>query len=223
MLSRSIYIPLTLLFGLVGCQPIQQPNTADTDLPTQVGADTGPDVATQALIDQGQRYGQWVGNINPYIDQNQYQTYTANWPAFVDSTEFSYPDVYAHYSSGCPGTADTVVIDSLLNDAMPVANAYQLEQYQAQAAGGTPPPWISNNSYWWGRQSCFGTTDAPWMIGVMSDSTKAATTLATLVGAPGWVVNLYLKAMISSANSCYANKAYFCISYSYTGVMWISC
>lgn len=225
MLSRSFYNPIVTLLALIGCGSNIKPIDQDLVQPdTQV--DTGQsdvDPATQALIDEGQRYNYWVDQVNPYIYQNEDWTYTPNWSGFVASTETTHPEVFDHYSTGCPANADTVVIDDLINEALPLANSYALQEYQNQLNNGTPPPWVTNNSYWWGRQSCFAGSDASWMLGVMSNSSTAASTIGNYVGAPGWLIKAYLNAMVNSAKSCNASKAYFCISYSYSGVMWISC
>lgn len=231
MLSRSFYntqpFGLLALLALGAC--VSDPNmTRDTsgnpnptevtvsDSNTVIETDSDVDTATQAQIDEGQRYNEWVGNIDPFVNQNEDWTYTLNWSEFVDSTETSYPEVYDHYLNDGPVTLDTETIDALLND-LAITNQYALEDYEAQSSGGAPPPSYSSYTYWWGRKWYFTGSDANYAEYYLCGS-------ALIYGYWGGIPAVYVGGMCYVAGNC--NDAYgrFAIYYVWgSPAYWVGC
>ncbi|MFA6475218.1 MAG: hypothetical protein WCV88_03345 [Patescibacteria group bacterium] len=229
MRTRSLkYLYLCGLVLLFGCAKAEPDNVSDTceQVDTSV-ADTATDydqIDYGANYEQGQQYDYWIEQMDQFITKQENWTFTFDQTAFLESIKDSYPAVYEYYVNDGPDTNDTVVIDALIS-GLPTANEVALEEYEfyQEALENGGHMWVSNASYWWGRQSCFGGGDANWMLSVMRYSGSAASTIGRYVGAPAWLINAYLSAMVSSASSCNSRKGYFCISYSYSGFMWISC
>lgn len=230
MRFRTFNFQLVPLFGLISLAlPLScatdQASKATAVINPNTSLDTGDspyadlDQSVQDLIAQGERYDYWVEQMDPYISENTDWTYSSDWQGFIVSTQDEHLEVYEHYMNAGPATADTVIIDELVN-GLPIVNQYALEQYQEMIAGGggVAPPSAYANWYWWGYRMCYTGSDA-------TNAKYALCASAIPAGFVNPIAAAYLGMLCVNADWLISRcpTSGFCLKQLWNGFTWTSC